>query len=386
MTDPLPNADRVQGEELDQLFSLVERRPFAEDFHRSIDPGQDINSKPDIPREGASIAQDALFPPMVQSLLDLGVPNGNFMEGPEEVDTDLDDEFNKLPGWELTIVQGTSITVQYSADAAARNGFSLKFVATNATNNDEIYLETVVAVNEMDRFLFPAFRANRDQVDAKISLQLRSQFLDSDLATTGSEISRTLWSGDSGNKAGYNWRVPPADAVYLRLRIAVKCTTTGHATTTTDLVRTVWTVPPEIMWVSFAVDNTTTMTAGGTDYMNGGASGAANSIYIAPKGGFCYAAGGRLSTAATSNQCALVVEDQTPVTVSNWSDNVWDAAGASTNISPQLDIDGRSAGDFDEDDRLRVALQPDSGPNFAPLTADSFVVVTFMMYDEPSAT
>lgn len=358
---------------IDQMFAQTEKRPFS-----GFNPSAVVEEQESIPYLQGTIAQDLNFTPMIQSILDRGVPNGLWVEGPPEDNVVLDDTYNKLPGWTFVAEQGTSVEITRQADSSSRAGYSIVFEATDPATGDGAYIEAIVPVKTLDKFMFPAGKFNRNATNmGNANFILNSQFLKADLTTTGSSFGALITA--SGESTKYSWRVIPSDALYLRIRIRM-VVTTGFSGTHHSRCREVWALPPDVSWVTLPGIYTGTFTQGDTIEMpiyDEGNFLQTFHRYVATSYGLLYSLSGRLVAARTAGNCQVWLENVT--TATEWGDQITFDDDPTNNAYVLNDLDGLSEPMFSPGDNLRLVLKPSGA--WTPTANDIIATAQLMCYN-----
>lgn len=360
--------------EADALFGKLERSPFKTGSVDAV-----TGQANEIPLEPVGPAQDIKFPRALWGLIDSGVANGDFAEGPEDDDVDIDDVENKLPNWSIRTVSGTSMSIQRTADAAARSGFSLEFTATSAVATDEIYLEQVVPIQSNIRYVRPlAVGIQAGGFEPALDLQLRSQFLKEDLTTTGSETSTSVFGVSLAEHSVWHVRRPPADAMFMRLRL--RWIASGNVASYTAHIRFVGAKMPQLHYVTLFGGRTASFTAGTTDdiYMLDDGIVAGVNQFLAPMDGWVQSLSARIDDPRTAGTLTFRVHDLTLAADITEGQCVIDGSFTQGRVQTQ-NLDGRTVPDFFSFDRLRL-VGVSSGA-FAPVTANAVVTAVLAMYE-----
>lgn len=161
---------------------------------------------------------DIGFSSWARGRIDRGLYNADLAIPPPDPDAPINSDpsdagYNPLPGWRLVNVSGSSVTATWEDGAVT-------FALGEGAAGDDGAIEQLHAVNRSlyQRWTYAITGYVSASVEASANAYMEGQFLDADLATTGSAVRA---EGDSGAFTVV-MGATPTDAVYLRVRMGIE--------------------------------------------------------------------------------------------------------------------------------------------------------------------
>lgn len=199
------------------LRSQLRRGPWA----NSSDLNSVFRELDSVSTVPGGVADDLYPAPQAQSLWTRGFANGDFSEGPPNPSSPINNTTNKLPGWSLVTVQGTSISVYWDVDTTAPGGAVIRFALAAGTLNDEVYLQqdAPIAGSPSDgRVNWPVFSIT--SITGTVgTAKGYAVYLKEDQSTTTGSAQTTTYTSTGRKEMALGYVVTPTDATFLRFRI-----------------------------------------------------------------------------------------------------------------------------------------------------------------------
>lgn len=175
----------------------------------------------------SSTAGEIAFQGPTADVINHGVVNGAFAQGPPDSAVNIEPVNNPLPYWYGPVsVSGGAITASWVTNTAYPSGQALRMTLNAGAASDEAYFEQIISIGGSgNRWTAHTVRVSYVVISASATfsgIKIGGQYLTAAGATTGSTFGTTdLPSLGQNAVYAFPTLIPPADASYLRVRIAL---------------------------------------------------------------------------------------------------------------------------------------------------------------------
>jgi hypothetical protein len=335
--------------ELDRLFAQVERR-------KTFTNGKNQGSLPSEAHQGLvdALEYDDLYQMVAAASAGSGLQNGTFINAPPDFDDTaasyLDTEDNQLPSWTITDeADFTDWHVYWKEDTDGPDGASMVFeqIAGMETAGEAVALEQTISI-DFYRRLVTTIKSKAS--NAGMQLKVDVQFLDTDGAAVGSELSMTSIATALGTLRF--WREPPLLATQARIRFG--CVNTTGVASQTRTVLFISVEEPTVYSVNIPFVYSFLSPAISTSYTYSYPSDIIpNGVYIPDTQGFVLGISAKTSDTITAGTGTVRAQNDTQAT--NPGPTVVHSAGDSVGTST-FSLDGVSTYHFEADDELSLEM------------------------------